>query len=341
MSTIAVATGFRKKRNFKNLELTHSPIIRENAAVEAQCSGNLSGVGSGQLYEHLASLEIGLEFKLDLRQEDLQTIDELGSGNGGAVSKILHVPTKTIMARKIVHIEAKAAIRKQIIRELQILHDCNSPHIVSFYGAFMHENDVKISICMEYMDMGSLDHLYRRIGPIPEPVIGSIAFSVLDGLIYLYDNHRIIHRDVKPSNILINSVGFVKLCDFGVSGMLVDSIAKTFVGTSQYMSPERISGATYSVKSDVWSLGLSLIELALGRFPFPQLSVFELLQFIVDEELPTLPTAEFPEDFVDMTNLCLIKDPQSRPTPTQIMKHPYVQRAKTEKFNIGKWINSI
>ncbi|ORX90500.1 kinase-like protein [Basidiobolus meristosporus CBS 931.73] len=341
MTTIAVTTGFRKKRNFKNLELAHSPLVCESITAEAQYSGNLSGVGSGHLYEQLANLEIGLEFKLNLRQEDLKTLDQLGSGNGGAVSKILYIPTKTIMARKIVHIEAKTSVRKQIIRELQILHDCNSPHIVSFYGAFMHENDMKISICMEYMDKGSLDHLYRRIGPIPEPIIGSITCSVLNGLTYLYDHHRIIHRDVKPSNILINSAGFVKLCDFGVSGILVDSIAKTFVGTSQYMSPERITGATYSVKSDVWSLGVSLLELSQGKFPFPQLSVFELLQYIVDEDLPTLPMEVFPADFIEMVNLCLTKDPETRPTPRQIMEHPYVKRVTSEKVNLAKWVNSI
>ncbi|ORX78228.1 kinase-like protein [Basidiobolus meristosporus CBS 931.73] len=303
MTTIAVTAGFRKKRNFKNLELAQSLLVCESTTAGAQYSGNLSGVDSGQLYEQLVDLEIGLEFNLNLRQEDLKTLDELGSGNGGAVSKILHIPTKTITARKIVHIEAKTSVRKQIIRELQILHDCNSLYIVSFYGAFMDENDMKISICMEYIDKGSLDHLYRRIGPIPEPMIGSITCSVLHGLAYLYDHHRIIHRDVKLSNNLIDSARSVKLCDFGVSGILVDSIAETFVGTSWYMS--RITGASYSVKSDVWSLGVSLLELSQEKFPFPQLSVFELLQCIVDEDLPTLPMAMFPTDFLDMVNLWL------------------------------------
>jgi len=89
-------------------------------------------------------------------------------------------------------------------------------------------------------------------------------------LTYLYDVHRIIHRDIKPSNMLFNSKGEIKICDFGVSGELINSIADTFVGTSTYMSPERIQGAQYSVKSDVWSTGISLIELAMGRFPFAE-----------------------------------------------------------------------
>jgi len=123
---------------------------------------------------------------------------------------------------------------------------------------------------MEYMDKGSLDGIYKAIGPIDIDVVGKVALAVLEGLTYLYDVHRIIHRDIKPSNILFNSRGQIKICDFGVSGELINSIADTFVGTSTYMSPERIQGAQYTVKSDVWSLGISLIELALGRFPFSE-----------------------------------------------------------------------
>lgn len=149
---------------------------------------------------------------------------------------------------------------------------------------------------MELMDRGSLDDVYKKNGPVSPEVLGKITVAVVSGLTYLYDVHRIIHRDVKPSNVLVNSAGQIKICDFGVSGELINSVADTFVGTSTYMSvsfarsscdekitrsftvdtnygwflcqPERIQGAAYTVKSDVWSLGIMLVELALGRFPF-------------------------------------------------------------------------
>jgi mitogen-activated protein kinase kinase len=169
-----------------------------------------------------------------------------------------------VLLEQIVLIDAKPSVRKQILRELHIMHDCHSGHIVSFYGAFL--SDPNICICMEFMDKGSLDGIYKRIGPIDIEVVAKVAHAVLEGLTYLYDVHRIIHRgmspwflitlvsrvdvidgpshlpsDIKPSNILCNSKGQIKICDFGVSGELINSIADTFVGTSTYMSVRIIS----------------------------------------------------------------------------------------------------
>ncbi|WRT64198.1 uncharacterized protein IL334_001127 [Kwoniella shivajii] len=201
-----------------------------------------------------------------VKDEDLEIIHDLGAGNGGTVTKVWNKKRNCVMARKLILVDAKPSVRKQILRELQIMNDCNSPYIVGYYGCF--PVDVHVGIVIELMDAGSLNDIYRHNGPVPIEVVGKVAEAVLHGLMYLYDVHRIIHRDIKPSNILANTNGEIKICDFGVSGELINSIANTFVGTSTYMSPERIQGAPYTIKSDVWSLGISLIELALGRFPF-------------------------------------------------------------------------
>ncbi|KAF9060405.1 kinase-like domain-containing protein [Rhodocollybia butyracea] len=229
-----------------------------------------------------------------LQESDLKDLAELGMGNGGSVMKVEHVPSGIVMAKKIVLIDAKPTIRKQILRELHIMHACSSPYIVSSFGAFLSEPN--ICICMEFMDRGSFESIYKNIGrkiklkgprssllrantwdsgdteqvpgPIPIGIVRQVARCVLGGLVYLYEDMGVLHRDIKPSNILLNSEGQVKLCDFGVSGELENSVAKTFVGTSVYMSPERILGSDYTVKSDVWSLGVTLIELAHGCFPF-------------------------------------------------------------------------
>ena len=185
--------------------------------------------------------------------------------------------TGMIMAMKEIRLELDEAKFAAIIMELDILHRCISPFIIDFYGAFFQEGAVYI--CMEFMDGGSIDKLYGD--GMPENVLRKVALSTVMGLKALKDEHNIIHRDVKPTNILVNSKGQVKICDFGVSGNLVASIAKTNIGCQSYMAPERISsggiaqaganpgGGTYSVQSDIWSLGLSIIECAMGRYPYP------------------------------------------------------------------------
>ncbi|KAJ7069339.1 kinase [Mycena amicta] len=206
--------------------------------------------------------------EFDVRNDNFMSLQELGSGNGGrtSVMKVQHVETGTLMAKKVVLSDANPAERKKILLELQTIHTCNSPFIVSSYGAYLMEPN--ICMWMEFMDKGSFAAIYKRIGPIDLKVVGKVAVAVLQGLRYLYEEHRIIHGDIKPSNILCNSTGDIKLCDFGVSGKFMDPIANTFVGTSTYFSPERIKGATHSVKSDIWSLGITLIELIVGQFPF-------------------------------------------------------------------------
>ncbi|KAI7869513.1 kinase-like domain-containing protein [Spinellus fusiger] len=334
--------AIRKKRNFKNLALNNSPLAAVPSPLPLK-SGRQEEYD--ELYKDLSDLQIGLELRLSLRTEDLETMEELGAGNGGIVTKVMHLPTKTVMAKKVIPADRRLMVRRQIMREMQFLHDCNSEHIVSFYGAFMNGGD--ISMCMEYMDVGSLEKIYKASGPISNPVLKKITFAIVDGLIYLYDSHRIIHRGkyLKPCNVLVNSAGQIKICDFGVSGQLIDSVANTFVGTSSYMSPERILGSPYSVKSDVWSIGITIMELALGKFPFsPEdtpLAIFELLQYIVNEPEPTLPPNDsYPEDLRDILSLCLVKDVNKRATPADLMNTAYIQSAMTLQVDLEQWAKS-
>ncbi|EKD21769.1 uncharacterized protein L3040_005755 [Drepanopeziza brunnea f. sp. 'multigermtubi'] len=339
-----------KRKNVKGLALA-APAPRPAAPSE---SGSQNpGGNNNENARQSAQLEIGIEYKLDLKREDLEVLKDLGHGNGGTVSKVRHMATGTVMARKVIHVEAKKEMRRRIVRELQIMHDTNSEFIVNFYGAFLSDtNDV--IMCMEYMDVGSLDRISRLFGPVRVDVLGKIAEATLGGLTYLYIKHHIMHRDIKPSNILVNSKGQIKLCDFGVSGELVNSVADTFVGTSTYMAPERIQGQKYTVKSDVWSFGLSIMELAIGKFPFDaseQLSdgdgapagILDLLQQIVYEPAPKLPKSEaFPQILEDMIQKCMSKVPEERPTPQELFeREPFVQAAKRTPVDLKEWAVSL
>ncbi|RFU72850.1 map kinase kinase [Trichoderma arundinaceum] len=330
-----------KRKNVKGLALTPAA-PRPPPTAETSRRGSDFNKDNGEKEEQL---EIGIEYKLDLRPEELEVIKELGSGNGGTVSKVRHLTTGTVMARKVIHVEAKKEMRRRIVRELQIMHGCHSDYIVTFYGAFLnHNNDV--IMCMEYMDVG----VSRVFGPIRVDVLGKIAEATLGGLTYLYVKHHIMHRDIKPSNVLINSRGSIKLCDFGVSGELINSIADTFVGTSTYMAPERIQGEKYTVKSDVWSFGLTIMELAIGKFPFnasehiddaesAPAGILDLLQQIVNEPAPKLPKSDaFPSILEDMVQKCLFKEPEKRPTPQELFERdPFVQAAKRTPVDLREW----
>lgn len=322
-SAAAPSDGFFVEQKKKGPDVVVENVAAGRAAAPERRSNHSH---SNSLTNQLAQLELGVEFKLDLRDEDFQALTKLGSGNGGTVSKALHIPTQTVMAKKVIHIEKKPAVRKQIVRELHIMHDCDSSRIVSFFGAFVNQSSVVM--CMEYMDCGSLDRIIKMDGPIAEDIIAKITQHVVEGLNYLYNEHRIIHRDVKPSNVLVNTKGQVKLCDFGVSGELTNSIAETFVGTSTYMSPERIQGGAYSVKGDVWSLGLTVLELAIGHFPFSSgpntaannpVGILDLLQRIVNEEPPSVPDdGNFSPIFRKFVAKCLLKE-IDRPTPQELL----------------------
>lgn len=203
--------------------------------------------------------------------EDFARLEELGTGNGGIVTKVQHRETGKIIAQKLIHLEVKRDVQRRIVTELETLKRCQHDSIVGYYGAFISQANNEIVICMEHMDGRSLDVVLTHAGRIPEPIIGNISIAVLEGLLYLHKTHKIMHRDVKPSNILVNSVGDIKLCDFGVSAQLINSIANSFVGTRSYMAPERLTGSdAYTVKSDIWSLGITFLELAIGFYPIPK-----------------------------------------------------------------------
>lgn len=144
---MAFAQRTMGRKNKKGLALTATPNEATPSAGDSQIPGALGND------ERADTLEIGVEFRLDLHNEDLVVIKELGAGNGGTVAKVQHIATKQVMARKIIQVDAKKEVRKRIVRELAIMHECNSPYIVSFYGAFMSDTG-DVIMCMEYMDTG-------------------------------------------------------------------------------------------------------------------------------------------------------------------------------------------
>ncbi|WRT70593.1 uncharacterized protein IL334_007591 [Kwoniella shivajii] len=304
-------------------------------------SGSLRFSSKAVLTAKGVDFEDGASFKINM--DEIEVIGELGKGNYGSVHKVYHRPSEVEMAMKEIRLELDESKLSGIIMELDILHRAVAPEIVEFFGAFTIESCVYY--CMEYMNAGSLDTLTGG-DRVPEAVLRRITASMVRGLKYLKDELQIMHRDVKPTNVLINKKGEIKLCDFGVSGQLEKSLAKTNIGCQSYMAPERIKSETvnqnptYTVSSDVWSVGLSIIELAKGCYPYPPetySNVFAQLQAIVNGPAPLLPPG-YSEDAIDFVAKCLEKDPNRRPTYAQLLEHPFLVADKEAEVDMVGWV---
>lgn len=293
------------------------------------------------------------DWKVLHQQGLIQTLEVLGEGNGGSVKECKTLTKNpAVFALKVITTDPSPEFQKQMVRELNYNRKFNSPFIVKYYGTFLDESSSSIHICMEYMGGRSLDAIYKafkeRDGRLSEKPLGKIAGSVLKGLAYLNEN-KVMHRDIKPQNILLDTKGNVKLCDFGVSGDVVNSLATTFTGTSFYMAPERIKNEPYTISCDVWSLGLTVLEGALGEFPFvressPELHISPLdLLIIILEFEPILEDEpdegiKWSKGFKDFIKVCLTKEGRQRPSPRQMLEHPWLLKMMSKSVRMDKLV---
>ncbi|KRY20161.1 Serine/threonine-protein kinase 4 [Trichinella patagoniensis] len=229
-----------------------------------------------------------LDFKLDpesLNKQPEEVFDilcKLGEGSYGSVYKAIHKSTGQCLAVKQVPVDTDL---QEIIKEISIMQQCDSPYVVKYYGSYFKNSD--LWIVMEYCGCGSVSDIMRlRKQTLNENEIAVILHDVLTGLQYLHSRRK-IHRDVKAGNILLNTEGHAKLADFGVAGQLTDTMAKrnTVIGTPFWMAPEVIQEIGYDCKADIWSLGITALEMAEGKPPYADIhpmrvSVFDSFKII-------------------------------------------------------------
>ncbi|KAG2314061.1 hypothetical protein Bca4012_064693 [Brassica carinata] len=266
---------------------------------------------------------------------DLERGNRIGSGAGGTVYKVIHRPTSRVYALKVIYGNHEENVRRQICREIEILRDVSHPNIVRCHEMF--DQNGEIQVLLEFMDKGSLEG--RHVSN--ERDLAHLSRQILSGLAYLHGRH-IVHRDIKPSNLLINSANIVKIADFGVSRILAQTMdpCNSSVGTIAYMSPERINtdlnqGRYDGYAGDIWSLGVSILEFFLGRFPFNvsrQGDWASLMCAICMSQPPEAPATASP-DFRNFISCCLRREPGRRMTASQLLKHPFILRAASQGQN--------
>ncbi|KAM4626857.1 LOW QUALITY PROTEIN: mitogen-activated protein kinase kinase kinase 19 [Discoglossus pictus] len=260
----------------------------------------------------------------------------LGKGAYGTVYCGLTTQGELIAAKQVIFNASEPATAekeyKKLQEEVDLLKALEHVNIVGYLGTNLQDNTV--TIFMEFVPGGSISSVLRRFGPLPEMVFVKYTKQILQGISYLHNN-RVIHRDIKGNNIMLMPNGVIKLIDFGCAKRLTyvsmsgtqSEMLKSMHGTPYWMAPEVINESGHGKKSDIWSTGCTVFEMATGKPPLAHMNKMAAMFYIGAQRglMPTLPD-HFSKKARDFVNLCLNRDQHERPDAEQLLQHPFIKR---------------
>ncbi|KAF8049606.1 hypothetical protein N665_2171s0009 [Sinapis alba] len=287
--------------------------------------------------------------RFPLYAKDYELFEEVGEGVSATVYRAKCIALNENVAIKIMDLEKCRNDLDTIRKEVHIMSLIEHPNLLKAHCSFIDRNS--LWIVMPYMSGGSCFHLMKSVYPegLEQPIIATLLREVLKALVYLHRQGH-IHRDVKAGNILVHSRGVVKLGDFGVSACMFDSgermrTRNTFVGTPCWMAPEVMQQVDeYDFKADIWSFGITALELAHGHAPFSKYPPMKVLLMTLQNAPPRLDydrDKKFSKSFRELIAACLVKDPKKRPTSAKLLKHPFFKHARSTDYLSRKILHGL